>query len=120
MCIHQIPDRQYTRAWFAQLELLEAKRTSKSTGKLVFRFPVQQEYLQQFQNLAGGAQAAFHDICTAWAMLTIAKPGFWLMTGRTTNLNVTYHKGAQLGEVLLLECEVYASRDLTLLPSMTD
>lgn len=92
--------------WFSKLELLEAQRTGKTTGRLLFRFPVLEEYLTSLRSFAGGAQAAAHDLCTSWAMLTITQPGLWQSTGLTRSLNVTYLSQARAGDVLTMECEV--------------
>lgn len=73
---------------------------------MVWRFPVQKEYLNTNQQFAGGAQAAVHDACTGWTLLTVAKPGFWASFGMTRTLNMSYLKSPQVGDVLRLDCKV--------------
>lgn len=89
-----------------KLEVVEAQRLSKSTARVVWRFPVQEPYLNLYQCFSGGAQTTMHDACTSFTMLAIAKPGFWRNTGLTRNINVTYLAPAMWKDVLLLECEV--------------
>ena len=104
----QIDPNQYQVRWFDQLELLAASKHKDGTGRLHWRFPVLKEYLQAFSTYAGGAQAAAHDNCTGWALLTIAKPGHWAALGSSRTLNISYLAAAQEGDVLLLEAKVRA------------
>lgn len=104
----QIDPNQYQVRWFDQLELLAASKHKDGTGRLLWRFPVLKEYLQAFSTYAGGAQAAAHDNCTGWALLTIAKPGHWAALGSSRTLNISYLAAAQEGDVLLLEAKVRA------------
>lgn len=102
----QVDPNQYQVRWFDHLELLAASKHKDGTGSLVWRFPVLKEYLQGFVTYAGGAQAAAHDNCTGWALLTVAKPGYWATLGSSRTLNISYFKAAQEGDVLLLEAKV--------------
>lgn len=90
--------------WFSQVELVAAK--GSDPGELVWRFPVQKEYLNVDQLYAGGAQAAVHDVCTAWALLTVAKPGYWASLGSTRSLNMSFLKSASQGDIIQLKCKV--------------
>lgn len=94
--------------WFDQLELLDAIKDSDKSGRLVFRFPVVKEQLQAFGTYAGGAQAAAHDVCTAWTIAVISKPDYWSNFGATRTLNMSYFKPAKEGEFLRLETQVRA------------
>lgn len=58
------------------------------------------------QQYAGGAQAAVHDTCTAWTLLTSAKPGYWPLLGSTRTLNMSYLGAPQAGDILRLESTV--------------
>lgn len=92
--------------WFDELELVAATTNKNKTGGLVWRFPVLKEYLQGFSTYAGGAQAAAHDTCTGWTLLTIARPGYWASLGSSRTLNMSYFKPAQEGDILRLETKV--------------
>jgi acyl-coenzyme A thioesterase 13 len=94
--------------WVDQLELLDAVKDSDRSGRLVFRFPVVKEHLQGFDTYAGGAQAAAHDLCTAWTILVISKPEYWPNFGATRTLNMSYFKPAKEGDVLLVKTQVSA------------
>lgn len=102
-----VPEEAHLAPWF-----FSATVTSASTsGHMTWRFPVLPFYINQFGTLAGGSQASFHDVCTSWAMLTIARPGFWTSTGLSQGLNMSFLKPARVGEWLVLECEVcFSSR----------
>jgi acyl-coenzyme A thioesterase PaaI-like protein len=102
----QYEDAHYMRLWFNHTELVAAKKSEKhGGGKLVWRFPVQKEYLNFMKQYAGGAQAVVHDVCTAWTLLTVSQPG-WGSLGMSRTLNMSYLKTASAGDVLLLKCEV--------------
>lgn len=88
--------------WFDSATISSAS----TSGHMTWRFPVLPFYINQFGGLAGGAQSAMHDYCTSWAMLTVARKGFWMSTGLTRALNMTYLRAAKVGEMLVLECEV--------------
>jgi hypothetical protein len=67
---------------------------------------VQKEYLSANQQYAGGAQATFHDVCTGWTLLTVARPGFWALSGSTRTLNMFFLKEPKSGDIMRLECKV--------------
>lgn len=96
----------FAKLLYESTELVEATRWSDTTGKIVVRFKVLPEYANVFQSLAGGAHATAHDYGTGWALLTVAKPGFWLSLGVSIKLNLTFLRPARVGEILLLESEV--------------
>jgi acyl-coenzyme A thioesterase 13 len=73
---------------------------------MTWRFPIQREYLNVNQQYAGGAQAAVHDTCTGWALLTVAKPGFWASLGSTRALNLSFLNAPSVGDTVRLECKV--------------
>jgi hypothetical protein len=103
----QFDPNQYLLRWFSQAELVTAKAGNHGGGgELVWRFPAQKEYLNVNRQYAGGAQAAVHDTCTAWTLLTVAKPGFRSSLGSTRTLNVSFLKALKLGDVVSLECKV--------------
>ncbi|KAF2173101.1 hypothetical protein M409DRAFT_17049 [Zasmidium cellare ATCC 36951] len=107
----------FTTTWFEDLEVVSAEQTSPTTGKLVYRFPVQAAYLNPTGSLHGGAIATIFDIGTSWLLFLIARDGFWSPTfGTTRTLNCTYLRPAMEGEWLRLECEiVHAGKRLCLL-----
>lgn len=73
---------------------------------MTWRFPVQKEYLNYKRMFAGGAQAALHDVCTAWTLLTVARPDYWAALGASRTLNISYLTAAREGEELVLETAV--------------
>lgn len=90
-------------AWFDVLEVVEAQRLTDSTGKLVVRFPVQNEYLNPGGTLQGGIQTAMYDVISSW-VFTFAKG--WNSTGTSRTLATAYLRPALSGEILLMDCEV--------------
>ena len=97
---------QFLTRWFAESELIAAKSGKHGGGELVWRFPVQKEYLNGNQQYSGGAQAAVHDCCTGWTLLTIARPDFWATLGSTRTLNMSYLRAPAVGDILRLDCKV--------------
>lgn len=85
---------------------MSASSGQTSDGSLDWRFPVQKEYLNFVHQLAGGAQAALHDVCTGWTLFTVAKPGYWESFGSSRTLNMSYLKIAKEGEILRLRTKV--------------
>ena len=57
-------------------------------------------------NMHGGAVALLVDMATSIAMAIISEPGWWVFSGVSRTLNVTFLRPAREGETLLLECEV--------------
>jgi hypothetical protein len=51
------PDNNFLIPWLKQVEVLEAERTSKTTSRIVYRFPVLKEYLNPTRGFHGGAIA---------------------------------------------------------------
>lgn len=49
------------------------------------------------------------DVCAAFAILTVAKPGYWTSMGLTTALNMTCLRPVHVDEALVMECEVCSS-----------
>ena len=68
-------------AWDSRVEIVSATKLSETTACVIVRFPVLQQYLNVAGALMGAAQVAFHDVCTAWALAVVAKPGFWITQG---------------------------------------
>ncbi|KAL1586881.1 hypothetical protein WHR41_04024 [Cladosporium halotolerans] len=97
---------QYLQRWFAETTLVSASSGQNSDGSLDWRFPVQKEYLNFVHQLAGGAQAALHDVCTGWTLFTVAKPGYWESFGSSRTLNMSYLKIAKEGEILRLRTKI--------------
>ena len=77
-------------------------------GREPERPPVDAGHARGDRGRSTGAQAAAHDNCTGWALLTIAKPGHWAALGSSRTLNISYLAAAQEGDVLLLEAKVRA------------
>ena len=93
-------------AWYENVEIVEAQRTSKSTSRIAYRFPVLHLYLNPTGTLHGGAIATIFDVATSWLLYLICEPGFWTSMGTTRTLNCTYLRPAMEDEMLRLECEV--------------
>ena len=90
-------------------EIIEASQPDRrgSGARMVVRFPVQKIFLNPVGTLHGAAQAAIHDICSAWVMFLVARSGFWEGAhGATRTLNMTFLQFAREGDVLLEEVEV--------------
>jgi acyl-coenzyme A thioesterase 13 len=98
--------------WLKSVEIVSVERTSETTGRAVYRFKVQHEYLNPTMTLHGGLSSGMYDTATTWVLDVIRKPGFWLNMGTSRSLNITFLRPAAEGEVLLMDCEV----GLTLLP----
>ena len=92
--------------WLKAVEIVEAEKTSETTARVLYRFPVQRAYLNPAMTLHGGQMAAIYDIATSWLLALIRKPGFWQQFGISSSLSVKYMRPAMEGEVLLLETEV--------------
>ncbi|CAK4034684.1 hypothetical protein CBER1_05128 [Lecanosticta acicola] len=105
-CQQEEAGGNFASAWLETLEIIEAERTSKSTSRIVYRFPVLQQYLNPTQTLHGGAVATIFDIATSWLLYLVCEPGFWTSMGTTRTLNCTYLRPAMEDEGLRLECEI--------------
>ena len=92
--------------WLRTVEVLSAERLSETTGRMMFRFPVQREYLNPARTLHGGLSASFFDTATTWVLDIIRKPGFWMNFGTSRSLNLTFLRPAMEGEMLIMETEV--------------
>lgn len=93
-------------AWLKVVEVVSVERTSDTTCRVVYRFPVQREYLNPGMTLHGGMSAGIYDVGTTWTLNVIRKPGFWMTFGTSRSLNVTFIRPAVEGEMLRMECEV--------------
>lgn len=93
-------------SWMKVVEVVEAERLSHSSARVVYRFPVQREYLNRDMKLHGGTAAGMYDKATTGLLRLIKKPGFWMHNGVTRSLNLTYLRPAAEGEMLRMECEV--------------
>ena len=82
------------------------EKTSDTTARIVYRFPVGHSYLNPSMTLHGGQQAAIFDIMTSWLFVLVRKPDFWNRFGTSRTLNVTFIRPAVEGEMLRLETEV--------------
>ncbi|KAK5120230.1 hypothetical protein LTR85_006436 [Meristemomyces frigidus] len=95
--------QHFTRAWRQDLEIIEAKKLGNSSARIVYRFPVKNEYL----NPSGGFHAAtFLDVGTSFLIHLVSRPGFWPSGGTSRTLNVTYLRPAKEGDVLRMECDI--------------
>lgn len=92
--------------WLRIVEIVEVERTSDTTGRIVYRFPVQREYLNPTMTLHGGLSGGFFDTATTWVLDVIRKPGFWMNFGTSRSLNITFLRPAVEGEMLRMETEV--------------
>lgn len=92
--------------WLRIFEVVEAQKTSETTSRIVFRFPVQREFLNPGMTLHGGLSAGIYDAATTALLELIRKPGFWMRFGMSRSLNVTFIRPAVEGEMLLMDCEV--------------
>ena len=92
--------------WLRIVEIVEAEKLSDTTARIVYRFPVQHEYLNPNGGLHGGMSAGLYDTATTWLLHAIRKPGFWMRYGTTRSLNMTYMRPAMEGEMLRMETEV--------------
>jgi acyl-coenzyme A thioesterase 13 len=92
--------------WLNTVEIVSVERISETTGRAVYRFPVQRQYLNPTMTLHGGLSSAMFDAATTWVLDVIRKPGFWMMFGTSRNLNMTFLRPAVEGEMLLMDCEV--------------
>jgi len=88
------------------MEVAEAEKLSDTHVRVVYRFPVQADYVNPGGGFHGGMQAAFLDVGTSCLMLLIAKEGFWRTSGTTRTLNMTYLRPAFVGDVVRMECKV--------------
>ncbi|KXT10823.1 hypothetical protein AC579_1940 [Pseudocercospora musae] len=115
------PDKNFLIPWLKKVEILEAEKTSKTTSRIVYRFPVLKEYLNPTRTFHGGAIASIMDVCTTWCLFLICDYGFWSTMGTTRSLHCVYLKPAMEDDVLLCECRiVHAGKRLCLLSgSMT-
>ncbi len=93
-------------SWLKSVEIVSIERKSDTTGRAVYRFPVQREHLNPGMTLHGGLSAAMYDAGTSWLLDMIRKPGFWMSFGTSRSLNVTFIRPAVEGEMLLMESEV--------------
>ena len=98
--------RNSNLTWLKAVEVVSVERTSETTGRIVFRFPVQREYLNPGMTLHGGMSAGMFDTATTWVLDLIRKPGFWMSFGTSRSLNLTFIRPAMEGETLLMDCEV--------------
>jgi len=96
---------------FDQLELIAAFEGDDEIARLLWRFPVQKEYMNHYGTLSGGAQASSHDSCTGCTLLAIAKPGYWSALGSSRTLNMSHFAPAHEGDVLQMETKVCAQPD---------
>ena len=62
--------------WQEIVEVVEVERNSETTARIVYRFPVQWEYLNPTMTLHGGFSAGLFDMATTWTLDVIQKPGF--------------------------------------------
>jgi len=105
--------------WLRAVDIVEVEKLSETTGRAVYRFPVQRQYLNPAGGLQGGLSAGMFDTATTWTLDTIRKPGFWMLFGTTRTLNVTYMRPAFEGEVLRMETEiVHAGKRLCLIKAV--
>lgn len=84
-------------------------KTTTGTQVVTFSFPVKKFYTNIMGSLHGGAQATIFDALTSLALQAVADStkGQWLEGGGVSRtLNVTYLRPAQIGERVLVECEV--------------
>jgi len=98
--------RNSNLTWLKAVEVVSVERTSETTGRIVYRFPVQREYLNPGMTLHGGMSAGMFDTATTWVLDVIRKPGFWMSFGTSRSLNVTFIRPAVEGEMLSMDCEV--------------
>lgn len=91
--------------FYKSVEVVSVERTSETTGRVVYRFPVLREYLNPAMTLHGGLSCGVLDTGTTWVLDLIRKPGFWMRFGTSRSLNITFIRPAMEGEVLLMDCE---------------
>ncbi|GAB7364916.1 hypothetical protein MBLNU230_g5706t1 [Neophaeotheca triangularis] len=110
-------DARFTTPFMTQnLSLISATVLSKTSCKVIFRFPVTRLYCNTSGNLHGGAQATIFDMLTSISLTPIATPEFWMNGGVSRTLNVSYLRPAPEGETLECECEVvHAGKALALI-----
>ncbi|CAK1354133.1 unnamed protein product [Cercospora beticola] len=109
-------DNNFLIPWLKKLEIVEAELTSKSTSRIVYRFPVLREYLNPTRTFHGGAISAIFDVCTTWTLFPISDYGFWSTMGTTRSLHCVYVKPAFENDVVTVECQiVHAGKRLCLL-----
>lgn len=60
-------------AWINAVKVVDAEKTSQSTARITYRFPVLHEYLNPSMTLHGGQQAAFYDIGTSWLLYLVRR-----------------------------------------------
>ncbi|CAK1354131.1 unnamed protein product [Cercospora beticola] len=99
-------DNNFLIPWLKKLEIVEAELTSKSTSRIVYRFPVLREYLNPTRTFHGGAISAIFDVCTTWTLFPISDYGFWSTMGTTRSLHCVYVKPAFENDVVTVECQV--------------
>ena len=98
--------------WLNSVEIVSVERTSETTGRAVYRFPVLREYLNPTMTLHGGLSGGIFDTGTTWVLDVIRKPGFWMSFGTSRSLNLTFLRPAVEGEMLLMDCEVSVAIDV--------
>lgn len=99
-------ERSALLSWLQAAEVVEAVKTSNTTARVTYRFPVERNHLNPAGTLQGGMAAAMFDVGTSIMLHLIRRKDFWWYLGTTRTLNVTYLRPAAEGEVLLMECEV--------------
>lgn len=85
---------------------MEATRLSDTSARIIYRFPVKNEYLNPAGGFHGGAAATFLDVGTSFLISLISRPDYWPKGGTSRTLNVTYLRPAREGDILRMECEV--------------
>ncbi|GAB7356923.1 hypothetical protein MBLNU459_g7773t1 [Dothideomycetes sp. NU459] len=88
------------------MTVVSAESPTPTTAKVVFSWVIPRFYGNPSGNLHGGAAATIYDILTSVAMAPIGRPGFWVFSGVSRVLSVTYIRPAPVGEKVLIECEV--------------
>ncbi|KAK5110137.1 hypothetical protein LTR62_006271 [Meristemomyces frigidus] len=100
-------DQRFTSQFLeSECKLHDFKQLSPKSALVTFAFKVSRNYCNVSGNLHGGAQAAFFDLCTSLALMSIGQPDSWLNGGVSRSLNVTYLRPAPEGEELIMECEI--------------